>query len=246
MSPLLRAYLAFSYVSGPLWRAVHRKRLKRGKELPDRIAEKYGTYDVTRPEGTVLWFHALSVGESLALVPLIERALDELPGAHVVLTTSTATSAEALSKAALPDRCIHVLLPIDTVGATRSFLDHWRPDLAAFSELDFWPRLMVETKRRGVPMVLINSRLQEQNQANRQRLGRAMGDILALFDRMLVQDEASAGRFEELGADRNKTKVVGTLKSAARPLPADEVELSALRDAIGDRPIWLAAATHAS
>ena len=245
MSPLLRAYLAFSYVAGPIWRAVNRKRLKRGKELPDRIAEKYGMYATGRPEGTLLWFHALSVGESLALVPLIERALDELPEAHVVLTTSTVTSAEALSKAALPNRCYHVLLPIDTVGATRRFLDHWRPDLAAFSELDFWPRLLVETKRRNIPMALINSRLQEQNRANRQRMGRAMADILGLFDRMLVQDQASAKGFVELGADRAKIGVIGVLKSAARPLPADDAELSSLRDATGDRPIWLAAATHA-
>ena len=243
MSSLLRAYLAFSHVSGPIWRAVHRRRLRRGKEIPERLAEKYGEYGTSRPAGTLLWFHALSVGESLALVPLIERALAELPKAHVVLTTSTATSVEALSKAALPDRCIHVLLPIDTTQATRRFLDHWRPDLAAITELDFWPRLMVETHRRDIPMALINSRLQKQNQANRQRLGGAIGDILALFDQMLVQDVASAQRFAELGADETKIKVTGALKSAARPLPADGVQLAALQPAVRQRPVWLAAAT---
>lgn len=246
MSPYLRAYLAFSQVSGPIWRLVHRRRLKRGKETPERLPEKYGRYTKPRPKGTVLWFHALSVGESLALVPLIERALADLPDGHVVLTTSTATSAQALSKAALPRRCIHVLMPIDTPRATRAFLDHWRPDLAAFAELDFWPRLMVETHRRGIPMLLVNSRMPEKSLASRERLGGAMRDILGLFDRMLVQDAASFERFTGLGADRTKIHVVGALKSAARPLPADEVELQTLRTGIGNRPVWLAAATWVS
>ena len=245
MSPLLRAYLAFSHVSGPLWRLAHRKRLKSGKELPDRLPEKYGRYDARRPEGTVLWFHALSVGESLALLPLIEKALAELPGAHLILTTSTATSTTALEKANLPDRALHVLLPIDTSKATHDFLDHWKPDLAAFAELDFWPRLMVETHARKIPMILVNSRMPQGNLESRRRLGGMMRDILDLFDRLLLQDEASRDRFAALGTDPAKIEVVGALKAAARPLPADESELAALRSTIGDRPVWLAAATIA-
>lgn len=243
MSPLLRAYLAFSRVSGPIWRIIHRRRLKRGKETPERLPEKYGRYARPRPEGTLIWLHALSVGESLALVPLIERALQDLPDAHVLLTTSTATSAEALGKAGLPDRCIHVLLPIDTVAATRKFLDHWRPNLAGFAELDFWPRLMVEVHRRGIPMILVNSRLPEKSVASRERMAPAMRDIVGLFDRMLVQDAASFERFRQLGADKRKISVVGALKSAARPLPVDEKALHDLQYGIGDRPVWLAAAT---
>ncbi len=246
MSPLLKAYLAFSYVSGPVWRVIHRRRLKSGKETLERLPEKYGLYTRPRPTGTVIWFHALSVGESLALVPLIERALSDLPEAHIVLTTSTATSAEALGKAGLPDRCIHLLLPIDTVSATRRFLDHWRPDLAGFAELDFWPRLMFETHRRGIPMILVNSRLPEKSLASRSRMASALRDIVGLFNRLLVQDVDSYERFCRLGADKRRISVVGALKSASRPLPVDEGSLLQLRNAIGDRPVWLAAATWQS
>jgi 3-deoxy-D-manno-octulosonic-acid transferase len=98
----------------------------------------------------VLWFHALSVGESLALRPLVDRALANDEAATVVLTTSTITSVAALEKAGLPDRAVHVLLPIDTVQAVRRFLDHWRPTVAVFAELDFRPRLMFETHRRHI------------------------------------------------------------------------------------------------
>lgn len=246
MSPLLRLYLGFSRVSGPLWRLSHRRRMRQGKELPERLAEKYGRYPAGRPEGVVLWFHALSVGESLALLPLIELALAELPKAHVVLTTSTATSAAALEKARLPDRAHHILLPIDTVQATRAFLDHWKPDIAAFAELDFWPRLMVETHRRDIPMVLINSRMPDRNFVRRGKLRGAMRDVLQLFDKLLVQDQLSAERFAVLGADADRIEVVGALKAAARPLPAEADAVSALQKAVGTRLVWLAAATVAA
>ena len=218
--------------------------MARGKEVAERLPEKFGTYATPRPEGRVLWFHALSVGESLALVPLIERALADLADAHVVLTTSTATSATALAAARLPERAVHVLSPVDTVAATRAFLDHWRPDVAAFAELDFWPRLMVETKARGIPMILVNSRMPDGSFARRKRIAGPMRDVLRLFDRLLVQDEASVARFADLGADPDRVEVAGALKAAARPLPADEGELAQLASAFGDRPRWLAAATH--
>lgn len=220
--------------------------MKSGKELPDRLAEKYGLYQQARPDGTVFWFHALSVGECLALVPLIERALEDFPDAHVVLTTSTATSAVALAAAKPPDRCIHVFQPVDTVQAVRKFLDHWRPDVAGFSELDFWPRLMIETNGRGIPMILVNSRMPEGSYRRRKRISGLMRDTLGLFDHLLVQDAASVPRFVALGADAAEISVVGALKSAARPLPAHEMELASLRRQIGERPVWLAAATHRS
>lgn len=224
---------------------MHKRRLAQGKEIAARLPEKYGHYQTPRPAGQVLWFHALSVGESLALIPLIELALADLPEAHVVLTTSTATSVAALDKAALPPRAIHVLLPIDTRRAVTRFLDHWRPDVAAFAELDFWPRLMVEANRREIPMVLINSRMPQHNFESRRKLGGMMRDVLGLFDALLVQDADSVDRFAALGAPRERIKKVGALKAAARPLPCDKDELLELQAAIGARPVWLAAATIA-
>ena len=242
---LLRVYLAFSKISDPLWKHVHKKRLQQGKEVAERLPEKYGKYTTARPPGTLLWFHALSVGESLALLPLIEKALTELPDAYVVLTTSTATSITALEKAGLPQRATHVLLPIDTARATAKFLDHWAPDVAGFAELDFWPRLMFETHRRGIPMVLINSRMPQHNFQRRRKLGGMMRTVLKMFTTLLVQDEASRDRFTRLGAPKERIHVVGALKSAARPLPCDQEELVQMRAAIDARPVWLAAATVA-
>lgn len=246
MSPLTRLYLAFSQVSDPIWRLALNQRLKKGKELPDRVGEKSGMPSRPRPDGEVIWFHALSVGESLALIPLIEKALSDAPDAHVVLTTSTATSVAALERAGLPERAHHVLLPIDTATATRTFLEHWRPSVAVFAELDFWPRLMIETARREIPLVLINSRMSEASFSSRRKLGGLMRDVLNLFDALLLQDDPSVARFHALGAPHDRLHVVGALKAAARPLPANQDDLAKLSSEIGERPVWLAAATERS
>ena len=243
LSTLTRVYLAFSRVSAPLWRWSHRRRVRQGKEIPERLGEKYGRYEHARPAGQVIWFHALSVGESLALVPLIEHALKARPEAHVVLTSSTLTSVHALDRARLPERCIHVFQPIDTSDAVGRFLDHWLPDVAGFAELDFWPRMMIETYRRDIPMILLNSRMPEGNFARRKKIAGPTRDVLRLFDRLLVQDEASVARFADLGAEPSRIDVVGALKAVARPLPCDEDNLARLRAEIGDRPVWLASAT---
>lgn len=246
MSPITHLYLGFSMISGPLWWLVHRRRLKAGKESPGRLAEKFGFYRRQRPGGVLLWFHALSVGECLALLPLIERALEELPDAHVLLTSWNAASETALKATRPPDRCIHVFQPVDTVQAVRRFLDQWRPDVAGFYGLDFWPRLMIETQSRGIPMILVDSRMPDGSFRRRKRFAGPMRDILRLFDRLLLQDWASVPRFVELGADAGKISVVGALKSAARPLPAPEKELAELRRHVDGRPVWLGASTHRS
>ncbi len=220
------------------------QRLQKGKERADRLPEKFGEYANSRPKGNVFWFHALSVGESLALIPVIEQALDDFPGAHVVITTSTVTSIDALDRAGLPDRALHVLLPADTGQATRRFLEHWQPSVAVFAELDFWPRLLFETHKRGIPMVLVNARMAERNFKSRRRLGSMMRAILRYFDPLLLQDDESAPRFQDLGAKPESIQIVGPLKAAARPLPADHAELEAVRFSTKGRPIWFAAATH--
>jgi 3-deoxy-D-manno-octulosonic-acid transferase len=239
-----RAYLAFAAVSEPLWRLALSRRAKRGKEDPARLPEKLGHAALPRPGGRLVWVHALSVGESLALLPLLERISTRHPDLTVLLTTSTRSSVEALGRQTLPDRVIHQMLPVDAAGPIRRFLDHWQPEAAIFAELDFWPALLVETHRRGIPMALINSRMSEKNYAKRRKAAAGFRDIVRLFGVALLQDDGSRARFLALGADPARLQVLGALKGAPHPLPADPAALVHLRAAIGNRPVWLAASTE--
>ena len=118
---LLRAYLALATISAPLWKVALKRRVKHGKEDPLRVQEKLGYFTIERPDGPLIWFHALSVGESLALLTLLKRLGELHPSAHFLLTTNTKTSVEALTSVGLPERVIHSYLPADASGPVQRF-----------------------------------------------------------------------------------------------------------------------------
>ncbi len=243
MPPLLRLYLAFAAVSMPFWRVVLWVRRRRGREDPVRSFEKLGRYAIARPEGVVLWFHAVSVGEAQALVTLLDRLTAAHPGVSVVLTTHTIASAQALAQRGLPERVIHQFAPGDYPAAVRRFLTHWRPDALIVAEADMWPEMLLQAKRAGLPMILMNTHVTARRYRRRIRMKASNGYLMNLFDRILVQDAGSMARYLDLGAPAAKMSVMGVLKAASDPLPDRPCERTAMELALGSRPRWLAAST---
>ncbi|MBN8291639.1 3-deoxy-D-manno-octulosonic acid transferase [Rhodobacter sp. NTK016B] len=243
MPLLLRLYLAFATVSAPLWRLALRLRQRKGREDAVRGREKLGYGLPARPDGALLWFHAVSVGESQALITLLDRLTAQHPALNVLLTTHTLASANALEARGLPDRVIHAYAPADYPGAVRRVLAHWRPDALIVAEADMWPVMLTRAHRAGVPMMLINTHVTERRYRRRSRMAATNGYLMNLFDRILVQDEASMERYKDLGAPADKMSVMGVLKAASDPLPDRPDERAALEAQIGGRPVWLAAST---
>lgn len=237
----LAAYRLATRAALPIVKLYLARRTRRGKEDPARHHERFGGPARPRPAGPLIWAHAASVGESLSLLPLIDRLLDRLPTAEILVTSGTATSAALLAQR-LPARAFHQYVPIDHPAAVAGFLDHWRPDLAVWVESELWPNLVADTGRRGVPMVLLNAKMSERSMRGWRRFPGMIRHLLGCFDLVLAQDEVQAGRLNQLGARSAVT--VGDLKSSAAPLPADPAELAAMILAINGRPVWLAAQTH--
>ncbi len=125
-----------------------RWRLERGKENPERLDERYGQASQPRPAGPLIWLHGASVGEMLAVIPLIERL--RAKNFAVLMTSGTVTSA-ALAEQRLPAGAIHQFVPLDAPQFVERFLDHWRPDLALFVESDLWPNLILNCAERDIP-----------------------------------------------------------------------------------------------
>ena len=198
---------------------------------------------MARPEGELVWFHAASVGESLSLLELIRRMIEERPDLHVLVTTGTVSSAEVM-QARLPQGAMHQFIPVDVLPWVRRFLDHWRPDLAVWTESELWPALIVETGARGIPMAIINARMSKTSH-DRWRFLRGMArSLLERFVEAHVQDDLTAGYLRRLGLPGERLHVTGTLKEGAAALPADEAERQRLADHLAGRPTWLAASTH--
>ena len=238
---MLTAYRWASSLGAPLIRLYLSLRMARGKEDAERFGERLGRPGRPRPDGPLVWVHAASVGESVSMLPLIGRLLDERPGRHVLMTTGTVTSARLMAER-LPEGAFHQYVPVDRVAYVRRFLDHWRPDLVLWVESEFWPNLVSEPAARGIPAILINGRVSPRSFAGWRRFEGSIARLLSGFQLCLGQTEADARRLVRLGA--GGAKCLGNIKFAAPPLPADSSQMEKLEKAAGVRPLWLAASTH--
>jgi 3-deoxy-D-manno-octulosonic-acid transferase len=236
----LHLYRALLTAATPLAGILLAHRLKHGKEDPRRLAERRGESTVARPPGPLVWVHGASVGEVAAIIPLVERIASK--DFKVLVTSGTVGSAK-LCEQRLPAGVIHQFVPWDTPRFIARFLDHWKPDLALFTESDLWPNIIVMSHARRIPLILVNGRLSERS-FNRWRYAPAtIGAILRRFDLCLAQSPAYATRYRDLGAPRIAT--TGNLKLDVPEPPADRDSLQALQSAIGGRTTIAAASTHA-
>lgn len=237
----LRCYLALRPLLQPLMCRVVAKRVARGKDDPARSGEKLGQPTRPRPEGRLIWLHAVGLGEVLALRPLLKEMAHQAPELSF-LVTSTARSSAQVMGANLPANTIHQFLPLDGPRFVRAFLDHWRPDLSIWSEQDLWPGVICDTARRGIPLAYINARITEAGYQSRARFRSGFAHLMGLFDLIAAQDPNSVARLRQLGAQAPRQ--MGSLKPAAEPLRVDAAALAALQAQIAGRRLWVAASTH--
>lgn len=214
-------------------------RIQRGKEDPQRWRERLGQSHQRRPTGPLAWVHGASVGEGIALLPLIDQLAAR--GFQILVTTGTVTSSRVLAPR-LPSVALHQFVPLDLPGAVRLFFDHWRPDLACFAESELWPNLLAEAQRRAIPAILVNARMSKRSFARWRKVPALIRPLLRTFSIILAQSEGDAERFASLGGSGAVS--AGNLKYDVEPPSADPASLKALQEAIGDRPVWVAASTH--
>ena len=229
---------AAATLAAPGLRVMLRRRIGRGKEIADRLPERWGIDATARPPGRLIWVHAASVGETVSVLPVLEALRGR--GVTVLMTTGTVTSADLLLQRC-PD-ALHRFVPLDVPSWVARFLDHWRPDAAAFLESELWPNMLAACHRRGVRLLLLNGRLSTRSQAAWARAPGFARRVVGSFDQVWAQSDADAERLRSLGG--RQVSSPGNLKFAAATLPADPAELDRLTGLIGDRPRWLAASTH--
>ena len=236
----LALYRAATLAATPFAGALLSLRLNRGKEDPDRVDERRGLPGLARPEGPLVWLHGASVGETLSLLPLIERLTQG--GLNALVTSGTLTSARLMASR-LPPRALHQFVPLDAPAFFRRFFAHWRPDLGLIAESEIWPNMIVEAVRAEAPLAMVNARMSERSFRRWERSPDLARALIGRFDVALAQSAADAERFLRLGA--RAAPVIGNMKYDAPPPPADHRELAELSGLVAGRRLWVAASTHA-
>ena len=219
--------------------------LWRSRKLPayrQRLLERFGFYPFKLKH--CLWIHAVSVGESLAAIPLIKALIKDYPDLPVLVTTMTPTGAERIN-AALGDRIKHVYIPYDIPDAVSRFLNTMHPVIAIIMETELWPNLLAICHQKRIPICLMNARLSEKSAAGYQRISSLTHRMMNEITLIASHGENDAKRFIALSAPKENVIVTGNIKFDLE-LPHDLASKSlALRETLGkDRLIWIAASTH--
>jgi 3-deoxy-D-manno-octulosonic-acid transferase len=236
---LLGAYAGLTRHAGLVGRLIVGVRRRRGKEHPTRWRERLGAGADAALRRPVVWVHAASVGETVAILPLVARLA--AAGLGVVLTTVTTTSAEIVG-ARLPPGAVHRFAPIDTAPCVDRFLDGWQPQLAVFVESELWPVTLHRLAARRIPLVVSNGRMSERSFRSWSRVPAVAHAVFGRIGLCLAQSDADAARFEALGTGR--VAAVGNIKFDAPVPEAARAVAAALAGAVANRPVWLAASTH--
>ncbi|MDR3279924.1 MAG: 3-deoxy-D-manno-octulosonic acid transferase [Synergistaceae bacterium] len=239
----LRLYRAFMYLARPFARPL--LELRRGKGLesddPKRRLERLGAPSAPRPDGTVFWFDALSVGEGNSAMPVIARALEKYPASHAIVTTTTVTGAENMRKHLAGRRAIHQFLPLDRRAYVDRFLDHWRPSAGFFVDSNFWPNMLLASRARNIPLILLNGRISDTSYARWTRNREDAKMLMRSFVYALAKSDDDAKKLSDMGIAN--VDCVGNLKYGMPPVAHDEGILRELRSA-GARKNWTASVTH--
>jgi 3-deoxy-D-manno-octulosonic-acid transferase len=233
-------YQALSIILSPLIDAYLTFRKFKKKEDKYRFYERFGHSKVSRPEGTLIWIHCASVGESKSSIALAEAILAKHSLNNILITSGTITSAKQIIDN-LPKRTIHQYVPVDKLIAVKRFLHHWQPNLAIFIESELWPNLITQTKK-FCKLVLVNGRVSEKSFKNWQKLHKIGFNLLKNFSICFAQSQSDRKKFINLGL--KNTYFVGNLKSYSPLLRVNQLELTNLRQQTSNRVIWLAASTH--
>ncbi len=206
------------------------------------VGERFGVYGAASPQARdVVWVHAVSLGETRAVTPLVRRILDERPGATILLTHMTATGRAAGAELAGP-RVVQAWLPYDVPFAVNAFLGRFTPRIGLLMETEVWPTLVAACTRRRLPLVLVNARLSARSLAGYQRIHSLSEPAFAALRAAYAQTEADAARLHEAGV--RDVHVTGNVKFDLAP-PADTATRAAeLRARIGTRPVWVAGCTR--
>lgn len=208
-----------------------------------RWKEHFGITPKLETTERPIWIHAVSVGESIAAIPLIKELKKQKPTQPILVTTTTSTGAEQIAK--LGDLVEHRYMPIDFGFAVKGFIKAIRPKQMLIIETELWPNTLNTVHDAGIPIIVVNARLSEKSCRNYAKVQPLFDLLHPCIDKLLCQTESDAGRFERLGIEKNKLFVTGSIKFDIKISKDVKEKGKVLRDALGlERPIWIAASTH--
>lgn len=190
-----------------------------------------------------IWIHAASVGEAIAIVPVIKALKQAYPEQAIVVTTTTSTGAEQVAK--LGELVEHRYMPIDFAWCVRGFLNAIKPKLFLIVEKELWLNTLTCVHQQKIPTIIVNARLSERSAKRYQSFSFFTHQLLNKIDKILCLHDDDAQRFIAIGAQQHQIAVTGSIKYDITIAKTVFEHAQNLRQQLGaQRPIFVAASTH--
>ncbi|MEC6824965.1 lipid IV(A) 3-deoxy-D-manno-octulosonic acid transferase [Photobacterium piscicola] len=219
-------------------------RTKPGKpNFGTRWKEHFGLTPRLTTTTDPIWIHAASVGEAIAIVPVIKALKQSYPEQAIVVTTTTSTGAEQVAK--LGDLVEHRYMPIDFSWCVRGFLKTIKPRLLLIVEKELWLNTLSCVHHQKIPTIIVNARLSERSAKRYQSFSFFTRQLINKIDKILCLHDDDAQRFIAIGAQKNQVTVTGSIKYDICIADTVFEQAHQLRQQLGNqRPIFVAASTH--
>jgi len=217
-------------------------RIFKNKENLKRFKEKFGIIKQIRPRGKLIWFHVASVGEFKSIIPLLEKYETSKTISKILITSNTLSSSKIISEVKLK-KIIHQFFPIDHNFIVKKFIEYWKPSMTLFVDSEIWPNMIMNLKKKNIPILLINARLTKRSYKRWIKFRGLSKLLFGKFDLCLSSNKETVGYLKNLGA--NKIKYFGNLKytqSKNERLVIDDQ----IKNFISRKTVWCASSTHQS
>jgi 3-deoxy-D-manno-octulosonic-acid transferase len=182
-----------------------------------------------------IWIHAVSVGEVMAVLPLIQAVQARWPGRRLVVSTATLTG-QTLARKKLADEIGVIYFPLDWRFTVRKSLDTIQPSLVLIAETEIWPNFLRECGARSIPVVLVNGRLSDRSVGRYRKIKPFMRRVLRDISFCCMQTELDRDRLLTLGLDSGRVEVAGNLKYEIAEPSLIEGKAEAYRQLLGLSP----------
>ena len=216
-------------------------RVIKNKEDKFRFKEKFCFFSKKRGNGKLIWFHGSSVGEILSVIPLIEKLEKKRKIDKILITSSTLSSSKVLSNFKLK-KTIHQFFPIDSNLLTKKFLNYWKPSAAIFIDSEIWPNILLNVKKKNIPLILLNARITKKSYNRWKIIPYTAKKLFQNFDICFSQNQETRKYLKSLGA--KKIKFLGNLKFSESKSQKNYNFHNKLKKIFKYKRIWCAASTH--
>jgi len=215
-------------------------RLINKKEDIKRFKEKFCFFSEKRKKGKVIWFHGASVGEIQSIIPLLEKFEKNSRINQILLTSNTLSSSKIISKIKLK-KVIHQFFPIDANFISNNFLEYWKPSAAFFIDSEIWPNMILNLKKKKIPIILINGRITNKSFIRWKFFENFSKKIFDNFNLCFSSNKETVNFLKKLGA--KKIVNVGNLKFSQTEKGADKIQEN-LKKFFKSKKVWCASSTH--